>query len=84
MRERDCCGFRGVRNLAGAMGFEPTISCVTGRCVKPGYTTPPLGGTPAIKESTALSQLCQGNTGNGVEPPIEAVRYEAEVTDATG
>jgi hypothetical protein len=27
--------------LAGATGFEPAISCVTGRCVKPGYTTPP-------------------------------------------
>jgi phosphatidylinositol glycan class B len=28
--------------LAGATGFEPAISCVTGRCVKPGYTTLPL------------------------------------------
>lgn len=27
--------------VAGATGFEPAISCVTGRCVEPGYTTPP-------------------------------------------
>ena len=26
---------------AGTTGFEPAISCLTGRCVKPGYTTPP-------------------------------------------
>ena len=26
---------------AGTTGFEPVISCLTGRCVKPGYTTPP-------------------------------------------
>ena len=27
--------------LAGTTGFEPAISCLTGRCVQPGYTTPP-------------------------------------------
>ncbi len=27
--------------LATRMGFEPTISALTGRCVKPDYTTGP-------------------------------------------
>jgi hypothetical protein len=27
--------------MAGATGFEPAISCLTGRYVKPSYTTPP-------------------------------------------
>src|SRR3990170_1090623 len=32
---------RGHNGLAGATGFEPATSSVTGRCAKPGYTTPP-------------------------------------------
>ncbi len=31
----------GFTVLATRMGFEPTISALTGRCVKPGYTTGP-------------------------------------------
>ncbi len=32
---------REAKTVAGATGFEPAVSCVTGRCVEPGYTTPP-------------------------------------------
>ncbi len=34
----------GALPLAGPTGFEPAVSGLTGRCVKPGYTTAPNGG----------------------------------------
>lgn len=33
--------FRRGEEMADLTGFEPAIFCVTGRCVKPGYTTGP-------------------------------------------
>ena len=34
-------GFLSLLPLATRTGFEPAISALTGRCVKPGYTTGP-------------------------------------------
>jgi hypothetical protein len=48
----------GLRCLAGAKGFEPSIFSVTGRCVRPGYTTHP-------KSLTYNSRLLTNGQLNG-------------------
>lgn len=48
----------GLR-LAGATGFEPATSSVTGRCAEPGYTTPPKGQLPQNKSIPAACEARQ-------------------------
>jgi hypothetical protein len=44
---------RYEERLAEPTGFEPAISCVTGRCVKPGYTTAPLALAGGLEPPTS-------------------------------
>lgn len=38
---RELRGGSSLSRMATRTGFEPAISALTGRCVKPGYTTGP-------------------------------------------
>ena len=57
--------------MAGATGFEPAVSCVTGRCVKPGYTTPPrCEDTPAnviLERLRKTVNACEGLAVTGAD-----------------
>ena len=53
--------------MAGATGFEPAVSCVTGRCVEPGYTTPPNEGIlPHCALYVSCRQWVNDNQGYGL------------------
>ncbi len=56
---------------AGATGFEPAISCLTGRYVKPGYTTPPLTTPISYHKCRARSNpYCQRNVQLSLGGPM--------------
>jgi hypothetical protein len=72
--------------LAGATGFEPAISCLTGRYVKPGYTTPPLS-TCSLYHRSSIASNCYCQTkllvslgGLTATPASEPAASEKTVT----